>query len=230
MAGAQTQADAHADATLDELRVILAPQIAQAAVFDGWSEAALLSAAEHEGVDPAVARLAFPSKGPQGRAMEMICAWITSVDAAMLAHFADGRLDTMKIRDRIRALVTFRLHASAGLEEALSRALAIQAMPQNLARSLKTGWSSADAMWRLAGDTATDYNHYTKRALLGSIYAATLAVFVSDESEAKADTLAFLDRRIEGVMRFEKTKAQLLQQREHFDVARFLGRLRYPQA
>jgi len=83
-------------------------------------------------------------------------------------------------------------------------------------------------MWRLAGDTATDYNHYTKRAILASIYAATLAVFVSDESEGKAETRAFLDRRIEGVMKFEKAKAQLLQGREHFDVMRFLGRLRYP--
>ena len=85
-------------------------------------------------------------------------------------------------------------------------------MPQNLARTLQIGWHSADLMWRLAGDTATDYNHYTKRAILMGIYSATLAVFVEDESEGKAETRAFLDRRIEGVMKFEKAKAQLLQQ------------------
>jgi ubiquinone biosynthesis protein COQ9 len=83
-------------------------------------------------------------------------------------------------------------------------------------------------MWRLAGDTATDYNHYTKRALLAGIYAATLAVFVDDTSEAKAETRAFLDRRIEGVMQFEKAKARFMRPREGFDDARFLGRLRYP--
>ena len=101
-------------------------------------------------------------------------------------------------------------------------------MPQNARSALKASWHSADVMWRLAGDTATDYNHYTKRAILGSIYAATLAVFVNDESEGKAETRAFLDRRIDGVMRFEKAKAQMFGQRGHFDVARFLGRLRYP--
>ena len=101
-------------------------------------------------------------------------------------------------------------------------------MPQNLVRTARLGWASADAMWRLAGDTATDYNHYTKRMILGSIYAATLAVFVGDESEEKAETRAFLDRRIEGVMKFEKAKGRLLRDREHFDVMRFLGRLRYP--
>ena len=83
-------------------------------------------------------------------------------------------------------------------------------------------------MWRLAGDTATDYNHYTKRLLLAGIYSATLMAFIDDDSDGKAETRAFLDRRIDDVMKFEKAKAQLLQNREGFDVARFLGRLRYP--
>ena len=211
------------DRTLDELRLDLAPEVARAAVFDGWSEKALSQAAAHSGVDPAVARLAFP-----GGAMDMIAAWIASTDAKMQAAFADGHLVSLKIRDRIRALLLFRLDAVAGQEEALRRALAVQAMPQNLPRTAGLGWHSADLMWRLAGDTATDYNHYTKRLLLTGIYTATLAVFLDDESEGKAQTRAFLDRRIEGVMKFEKAKAQLLQPRERFDVARFLGRLRYP--
>lgn len=211
------------DRTLDELRVALAPEIARAAVFDGWSEAALGQAAALAGVDAAVARLAFP-----GGAMDMIAGWVASTDAKMEAAFADGRLSQTKVRERIRALVLFRLDAIAGQEEALRRALAIQAMPQNLPRTAKLGWNSADLMWRLAGDTATDYNHYTKRALLAGIYAATLAVFVDDGSEGKAETRAFLDRRIEGVMKFEKAKARFLREREGFNVARFLGRLRYP--
>ena len=212
-----------ADLTLDELRIALAPGIAAAAIFDGWSDVALADAAAQAGVDPAVARLAFP-----GGAIDMIAGWIEWVDAAMAEAFDPLVLAQMPIRERIRSLVWFRLEAVAGLEEALRRALAIQAMPQNLVRSARLGWASADAMWRLAGDTATDYNHYTKRAILASIYAATLAVFVSDESEGKAETRAFLDRRIEGVMKFEKAKAQWLVGRERFDVMRFLGRLRYP--
>ena len=220
MARAQTTA---ADLTLDELRLALAPGVAAAAIFDGWNETALAEAAAQAGADPAVARLAFP-----GGAIDMIAGWVESVDAAMAEAFDPAVLAQMPIRERIRSLVWFRLEAVAGLEEALRRALAIQAMPQNLARTFELGWASADAMWRLAGDTATDYNHYTKRAILASIYAATLAVFVSDESEGKAETRAFLDRGIEGVMKFEKAKAQWLQGRERFDVMRFLGRLRYP--
>ncbi|QDM40688.1 COQ9 family protein [Altererythrobacter sp. TH136] len=215
---------ASADLTLDELRVALAPAIADAAVFDGWTDAALVSAAQMDAVDADVARLAFP-----GGAMDMIAAWVGSVDLAMAHALPPETLGALKIRERIRALVQARLAAIAGREEALRRALAIMSLPQNAVRAGKLGWASADAMWRLAGDTATDYNHYTKRALLAGIYAATLAVFVDDESEGKTSTGAFLDRRIEGVMQFEKVKAQLLRPSgERFSVARFLGRLRYP--
>ncbi len=221
-----------ADHSLAGLGLALAPEIARAAVFDGWSDAALVAAAEAHGTNPAVARLAFPAKGPQGRAMDMIAAFVESVDAAMAAHFADGSLAGMKIRERIAALVWFRLDHLKGMEEAIARALAIQAMPQNALRAISLGWHSADAMWRLAGDTATDYNHYTKRAILAGVYAAALGVYVNDESEGKAEARAFLDRRIDGVMRFEKAKAQWLggAAREHFDLARFLGRLRYPSS
>lgn len=213
-----------ADLTLDELRLALAPAVADSAVFDGWSDAALAMAAEIEGVDIDVARLAF-----KGGAMVMIRAWIDGVDAAMAAEWPQERLAELKIRERIRMLVQFRLDAVAGQEEAVRRAMAIMALPQNAPEGVRLGWRSADLMWRLAGDTATDYNHYTKRTILAGIYAATLSAFVNDESDGKADTRAFLDRRIDGVMKFEKAKARFVNpDRETFSVTRFLGRLRYP--
>ena len=73
--------------------------------------------------------------------------------------------------------------------------------------ALRLGWRSADLMWRLAGDTSTDFNHYTKRMTLGAVYASTLLVWLDDQSEGWADTAAFLDRRIDDVMQFEKWKA-----------------------
>ena len=220
-----TDAPSPADMTLDELRVHLAPMIADGAIFDGWGETALLDAATRAGVDPDVAKLAYKEDGTFG----MIAAWIAAIDQAMAEALPPEKLAEMKIRERIRALVQFRLDAVAGREEALRRALAIMAMPRHAAAALKTGWHSADVMWRLAGDTATDWNHYSKRAILASIYGATLTVFVSDESANKAETRAFLDRRLDGVMRFESFKRKWLSsEREHFSPMRFLGRLRYP--
>lgn len=212
------------NAGLDALRHDLAPRIAAAAAFDGWSTAAVRAAADEAGIDPDAAAYAF-----SGGAMAMIAAYIGWVDAQMVAAWPKAGLDGMKIRERIRAQVQTRLDIMIAHKEALRRAQSIMALPQNAARAVKLGWHSADLMWRQAGDTATDYNHYTKRLTLGAIYAATLAVFVADTSADHADTRAFLDRRIDGIMRFEKAKARLLNRdAEHFSPARLLGRLRYP--
>ncbi len=218
-----------ADMTLDELRVALAPDIAASAIFDGWNETALIAAAEMAGCDVDVAKLAFPDKPLGGRAMDMIDAWITSVDQAMEAEWPQERLAELKIRDRIKELVTFRLKAVEDIDEAVRRAMSVMAMPQNARRSLQMGWRSADIMWRLAGDTSTDYNHYTKRTILAGIYSATLAFFVNDDSEGKEKSYEFLDRRIEGVMKFEKAKAKFTSREVELpSLTRFLGRLRYP--
>lgn len=215
---------AAADSSLEAMRLALAPAIADAAAFDGWSAEAVRTAADQLGLDGDAALFAF-----QGGAMDMIDAWIAAIDADMAAAFPPEKLAGMKIREKIRSLVQFRLDAIAWQQEALRRALAIMAMPQNAPRTLRLSWRSADTMWRLAGDTSVDYNYYTKRTILAGIYAATLAVFADDKSDGFADTRAFLDRRIDGIMRFEKAKAKWLNpDREHFSPARLLGRLRYP--
>jgi ubiquinone biosynthesis protein COQ9 len=212
------------DPTLDEVRDALAPLIATNAAFDGWGDTARDAAADAAGVDRDIALLAF-SSGPA----DMIDAWFASIDRAMLAALPPETLATMKIRAKIAALVEARLTATAPNREALHRALAILSLPRNVARGAKLGWRAADLMWRAAGDTATDYNHYTKRTILAGVYAATLTVFLDDESAGQADTRAFLSRRIDGIMRFEKAKAGFLSRTENLpSLSRFIGRLRYP--
>jgi len=213
-----------ADPTLDEMREQLAADLPHHAGFDGWTVEALERAAATNGIDPAIARLAFP-----GGAIDMIDAWFASIDTKMLADLSQEKLAALKIRARITALVEARLDLVAEDIEALRRALAILALPQNLLRAAKLNWRAADAMWRAAGDTATDFNHYSKRAILGSVYVATIMAMLVDESEDHTDTRAFLGRRIEEIMRFEKTKARFSHSApERISLARFVGRLRYP--
>ena len=207
---------------LEEIRRKLALPLGENAVFDGWAEAAVNSAAGSHGVDPAQARLAI-SKDQAGK----IDLYIRGVDRALEEWFTPERLEGLKIREKIRAIVWKRLEIMEPAREAVRSALSILAMPQNVPTALRTGWRSADVMWRIAGDTSTDYNHYTKRIMLGGVYGSTLLVWLDDQSEGWAETASFLDRRIEDVMNIEKLKADWKNQ-EHFSVSRFLGRLRYP--
>lgn len=211
---------------LQALRLRLALPVGENAVFDGWSAASVNSAAAQLGVDPAQARLAFP-KDPA----LMVEAWIEGVDAAMTQHFTPDVIAAMKIRDRIRSMIWFRIETMAPAREAVRTALAMLAMPHHVPLGLRTGWRTADLMWRLAGDTATDYNHYTKRLTLSGVYASTLLAWLDDDSEGFADTAAFLDRRLADVMRFEKWRAEWRGNAlRRPSLARFLGRLRYPPA
>jgi ubiquinone biosynthesis protein COQ9 len=213
-----------AEMTLDELRDALAPLIPAHAAFDGWSDEALGHAAGELGVPAARARLCFP-----GGASEMIDAWFEAIDVAMLKAFPPERIAAMKIRERIRELVMYRKEVAFPHREALRRAVAILAQPQNVPLAGRLAWRTVDRIWRLAGDTATDYNHYTKRAILLGVYTSTTLVFLDDDSDDLADTRAFLNRRIDDVMTFEKYKASWRGSRERLpSLSRFLGRLRYP--
>ena len=209
---------------LEKLRRQLALAVGENAVFDGWTRKAVESAAQQLGVNPAQARLAIP-KGQAG----MIDLYVQEVDRALEASFTPEALAAMKIRERIRSLVWRRLEIMGPAREAVRSALAILAMPQNVPLSLRAGWRTADLMWRIAGDTSTDFNHYTKRVTLGAVYASTLIAWLDDDSEGWADTAAFLDRRIDNVMQFEKWKAQWRGSSDRrLSLSRFLGRLRYP--
>ena len=209
---------------LEQLRRRLALAVGENAVFDGWTRKAVDSAAAQLGVDPVQARLAFPKSQPA-----MIDCFIQEVDRALEASFTAERLGAMKIRERIRALVWRRLEIMGEAREAVRRGLAILAMPQNVPLALRISWRSADLLWRLAGDTSTDFNHYTKRMTLGAVYGSTLIAWLDDQSEGWADTAAFLDRRIDNVMSFEKWKAGWRGSSERrLSPSRFLGRLRYP--
>jgi ubiquinone biosynthesis protein COQ9 len=208
---------------LERLRRELALAVGENAVFDGWTKAAVDAAAGQLGIDPVQARLSMP-KAQAG----MIDVYIQEVDRALEAYFTPERLSGLKIREKIRTLVWRRLEIMGPAREAVRRALAIFAMPQNVPLAIRVGWRSADLMWRIAGDTSTDFNHYTKRMTLGAVYGSTLLVWLDDQSEGWMETAAFLDRRIDDVMRFEKFKAEWRSSSERLSVSRFLGRLRYP--
>jgi ubiquinone biosynthesis protein COQ9 len=220
----ESQAVAPADMTLDELRRALAPLIPANAVFDGWSDDALAMAAAELGVPASRARLCFPA-GTVG----MIDAWFDAIDIQMAHAFPLERIAAMKIRQRIRDLVIYRVEVINPHKEALRRAHAILAQPQNAMTAAKLAWRAADRMWRIAGDRATDFNHYSKRGILSALYMSTLLVYLDDDSEDLATTRGFLERRIDDVMNFEKLKAQWRGSRQRLpSLSRFLGRLRYP--
>jgi len=147
-------------------------------------------------------------------------------DARALAELAKIDPATLRIRERIATAVRTRIAVAMEDETAVRRSLGFLALPQNAPLAGRLMWSAADQLWRWSGDTATDFNHYSKRAILSTVLASTLAVRLARD-EAAAD--AHLAARIEGVMAFEKAKAGVKLDPEGVarSVAGVLSRLRY---
>lgn len=211
------------DMTLDELKPLLVEAMRPHVAFDGWSQAALEAAAADIGILPATARVAFPGGAP-----EMLEAYVALADARMQDALDTPEFRALKVREKITRAIRTRLEQAAPHKEAARRAVTLLAQPRNAALSARLSWRTADSIWRLAGDTATDFNHYSKRALAAAVYSATLLYWLGDDSDGHADSWAFLDRRIDNVMQIEKVKARIRPAAERPSLIRLLGRLRYP--
>jgi ubiquinone biosynthesis protein COQ9 len=172
--------------------------------FDGFTGKVLESAGKEAGADKAALARLFP-EGP----LSLVEAFSHSADDAMEAALAKKKLGTMKIRERIKSAVWARIDALRDHKEAARRAGAFLTLPPHAATGVRLLYRTVDLMWRAVGDTSTDFNFYTKRAILSGVYSATLMRWFTDQSEDEAETHAFLDARIENVMQFEKLKAQV---------------------
>lgn len=192
------------DAALKE--AVLMAALAHAP-FDGFTDKVLARAGEETGAgQQALARL-FP-EGPLGL-VEAFSEW---ADRQMAAKLGEANLPAKKVRDRIRTAVLTRLEVLRPHKEAARRAGAFLSLPPHAPLAFKLLYRTTDAMWRAAGDTATDFNFYTKRMILAGVYSATLMRWFNDDSDDEAETHGFLANRIEDVMRFEKFKAEMKKQ------------------
>jgi ubiquinone biosynthesis protein COQ9 len=166
--------------------------------FDGWTRKLLLAAGADAGQEPAMVLRAFP-RGP----IDLLEHFIADADRRMLEGLEALDLPGMKIRQRIATAIRLRLEQQAGNKEAIRRALGLMAQPAYGAVALGSLYRTVDAIWYACGDQSTDFNYYTKRALLAGVYSATLIYWLEDRSEGHGDTWEFLDRRIADVMRIQ---------------------------
>ena len=195
--------------------------------FDGWSDTAFAAAIADAGIAPALAR----GLCPRG-AIDLAIAYHKRGDARMAERLAQADLSAMRFRDRIAAAVRFRLEA-ADDRELVRRGMTLFALPQYAPDGARLIWETCDLIWRSLGDTSEDINWYTKRATLSGVYSSTVLYWLGDDSEAHAATWAFLDRRIEDVMRFETFKANMRNNPALSKVLKgpldILGRIRAPK-
>ena len=186
------------------LRDRLADTMAAEAPFDGWGQIALSGAARQLGLPPGEAERLFPG-GP----LQILGYLSERSDRRTVEEMDNAGVGALKMRDRVKLAVRIRLERHAGEREAVRRAIGLLSLPFNAPLAARLLYRTVDALWYAAGDTSTDFSFYTKRATLAGVYSSTLFYWLNDHSPGGEATWAFLDRRIDDVMRLERVKSQV---------------------
>ncbi len=190
--------------TRGETRRAILEDALRAVPFDGWSDDALsagMEAAVRAGIDPVSVRSAFP-----GGAKQLLQFFMAEADREMVAQATALGLNQGPVRERISGIVRLRLEILGPHKESIRRALTLQLLPGRAPSAMRGLYHTVDAIWRAAGDSSTDFNFYSKRALLAAVYGSALLHWVDDASDDCAETWEFLERRIAHTLRIGKVR------------------------
>ena len=192
------------NADFDEARAKILAHALKIAVFDGFTGDFIQKAAQSAGINKNLAHAALP-----GGVSDLLRFWTNATSAAMGDAAESEDFQSMKIREKVRALVLARIDHLRADKEAARRAAAFLALPHNAALGASLAWDASDAIWRAMKDPSTDFNFYSKRAILAGVWTSTLGRWFADETSDESETRDFLDARIGNVMEFEKAKSRL---------------------
>ncbi|ELW66196.1 DNA-directed RNA polymerase II subunit RPB3 [Tupaia chinensis] len=176
----------------------------------GWTAEAIAEGAQSLGLSSASASM-FGSDGS-----ELILHFVTQCNAQLTRVLEEqqklvqlGQAEKKKTDQFLRDAVETRLRMLIPYIEHWPRALSILMLPHNIPPSLNLLTSMVDDMWHYAGDQSTDFNWYTRRAVLAGIYNTTELVMMQDSSPDFEDTWRFLENRINDAMNMGHTAKQV---------------------
>lgn len=212
------------DDGFEAARAAILEEALKQAAFDGWTPLGMRRAAASAAVDEATLAAAFPAG-----VADLLDFWSGRSDAAMTAAMTGPDFAALRVREKVAFAVKARLAAIRPHKEAARRAAAMLALPAYAGRAARLAWRTANAIWRGLGDKSTDFNFYSKRAILAGVWTSVFAFWLGDDSEDESATAEFLEARIANVMEFEKLKSRVrdmdLDPRK---VVEILAKRRYP--
>ena len=172
-------------------------------VFEGWNDDSLKKAIINSGFEEKFTGIIF-EKG----CIDIADFFISQTNQKMLKKLKELDLDKMRVRDKIAKAVIINLEINNENKAALKKLVNFYSHPKRVVYAFKSCYKVVDLIWYEIGDKSTDFNFYTKRAILSKVYIRTLKYFIDDNSENNNKTLDFLDRQVERVMKFAAFKAQ----------------------
>jgi len=143
---------------------------------------------------------------PEGY-LSIIQMYLEEIDEAMTKESEKINLIRLKIHERIRELCILRLNIMAKEKDLISKTFLHLLLPNNYKFSSKNLYRTVDQIWFLAGDNSTDFNFYSKRAILALIYTSTMIHFINNDN--MDETLSVLNKLLKRVSKIPKIKSNI---------------------
>ena len=188
----------------EDVKKKLTKAVLKSVIFDGWSNQLIKSACIELDLDYNIVETLFP-RG----IIDIAVDYHKNGDEKMIDSLKSKDFENYKIREKIFLAIQIRLQVEEKNKELIRRNISFFSLPQNLLDGNQLVWGTAHKIWSFFGDQSTDYNYYSKRAILSAVYGSVALYWLGDESENSEATWEFLERRIQNVMLFESFKAKL---------------------
>ena len=161
----------------------------------GWSRETLLHCAKKQKLSTPNLALMFPSF--EYDVLKYLIAQNNNLVEKNYNSFNNSRLKT---RDKIKTIMELKFDSNAYLKDALPEMLKFLLRPGNIFMSIKMLHQNSDFIWKLAGDKSNDFNYYSKRGLLSTVYLATLIYWLNDKSNKGIGTKNFISKSVDGIV------------------------------
>ncbi len=171
--------------------------------FEGWTRQSLNRAADEAGLSAGEQALAAPRGVP-----DLIRAFFDRAEAQAAREISAVELSEYRVHERVALGVKIWLDALQPHKEAARRAAQRGFLPWGSYAALERTYHVSDMIWTAIGDTSTDYNQYTKRALLASTVPLIFLHWLDQEDEEKL--MAYIHKRLKIAMRFGQMGSKIL--------------------
>ena len=108
--------------------------------------------------------------------------------------------------EKIRSCLQARIYADGNKKPIYQALSKFYLTPSGISLLAKNSWRTVDYIWKLAGDTSLDWNYYSKRSILFTIYTKNRRYFINSESDSANDLMQKIDIDLDRIKNFNKLK------------------------
>ena len=134
----------------------------------------------------------------------LIDMYLEEINLKMTKNSKKINLIRLRTHERVRELVKLRLNIMLKEKILVKKTFIHLLLPFNHRIAYKNLYRTVDQIWFLAGDNSTDFNFYSKRMILATIYTSTISHFINNNDYQK--TINFLEKNLKKVSLIPKLK------------------------